>query len=69
MFPLLSMDVAIESSFCNLTFLAAISSFKRQVEALSDLQQWIELLIRLLCAVPGWSEKNVQAIKASPVFL
>ncbi|XP_024030608.1 protein MOR1 [Morus notabilis] len=40
--------------------LEAISLFKQKVEALSDLHQWVELLIRLLCAVPGWSEKNVQ---------
>ncbi|PON60374.1 Coatomer beta subunit [Parasponia andersonii] len=40
--------------------LEAISSFKQQVEGLSGLDQWVELLIRLLCAVPGWSEKNVQ---------
>lgn len=48
-----------------MTFLAAISSFKQKVEALSDLHQWVELLIRLLCAVPGWSEKNVQVFKVS----
>ncbi|XP_062100937.1 protein MOR1-like [Humulus lupulus] len=40
--------------------LEAISSFKQQVEGLSDLDHWVELLICLLCAVPGWSEKNVQ---------
>ncbi|KAL5568082.1 hypothetical protein UlMin_024657 [Ulmus minor] len=40
--------------------LEAISSFKQQVEGLLELNQWVELLIRLLCAVPGWSEKNVQ---------
>ncbi|XP_030501209.2 protein MOR1 [Cannabis sativa] len=40
--------------------LEAITSFKQQVESLSDLDHWVELLIRLLCAVPGWSEKNVQ---------
>ncbi|XP_015878687.2 protein MOR1 isoform X1 [Ziziphus jujuba] len=40
--------------------LEAISSFKQQVEGLQGLDQSVELLIRLLCAVPGWSEKNVQ---------
>ncbi|XP_061996116.1 protein MOR1 [Rosa rugosa] len=40
--------------------LEAISSFKQEVEALQDINQSVELLIRLLCAVPGWSEKNVQ---------
>ena len=41
-------------------FAAAISSLKQQVEALQDINQSVELLIRLLCAIPGWSEKNVQ---------
>ncbi|KAM7500819.1 hypothetical protein LguiA_025233 [Lonicera macranthoides] len=40
--------------------LEAISSFKEQVEAIQYLDQSVELLIRLLCAVPGWGEKNVQ---------
>ncbi|KAL5775569.1 hypothetical protein ACOSP7_013126 [Xanthoceras sorbifolium] len=40
--------------------LEAISSLKQQVEAVQDLNQSVEILIRLLCAVPGWSEKNVQ---------
>jgi hypothetical protein len=33
---------------------------KQEVESLSELDKSAELLIRLLCAVPGWSEKNVQ---------
>ncbi|XP_075090950.1 protein MOR1 isoform X1 [Nicotiana tabacum] len=40
--------------------LEAISSFKEQVEALKELDPSVEILVRLLCAVPGWSEKNVQ---------
>lgn len=40
--------------------LEAIVSFKEQVEAIQNLDQSVEILIRLLCAVPGWSEKNVQ---------
>ncbi|KAM1232436.1 hypothetical protein ACFX13_042991 [Malus domestica] len=40
--------------------LEAISSFKQQVEGLQDIDHSIEMLVRLLCAVPGWSEKNVQ---------
>ncbi|OIT28615.1 protein mor1 [Nicotiana attenuata] len=40
--------------------LEAISSFKEQVEALKELDSSVEILVRLLCAVPGWSEKNVQ---------
>jgi hypothetical protein len=33
---------------------------KEEVENLPDLDRYSELLVRLLCAVPGWSEKNVQ---------
>ncbi|KAK1262104.1 Protein MOR1 [Acorus gramineus] len=40
--------------------LEAISLLKQQVEGLGDLDQAAEILIRLLCAVPGWAEKNVQ---------
>ncbi|KAG8078290.1 hypothetical protein GUJ93_ZPchr0007g5646 [Zizania palustris] len=40
--------------------LEAISSLKQEVENLTELDKSSELLIRLLCAVPGWSEKNVQ---------
>lgn len=40
--------------------LEAISSLKEQVEGIQELDQSVEILIRLLCAVPGWSEKNVQ---------
>lgn len=40
--------------------LEAINSFKEQVEALQVLDPSVEILVRLLCAVPGWSEKNVQ---------
>ncbi|KAJ6423152.1 hypothetical protein OIU84_024144 [Salix udensis] len=40
--------------------LEAISSFKQQVEGLQNLDQSVEIMIRLLCAIPGWNEKNVQ---------
>ncbi|KAK6149887.1 hypothetical protein DH2020_017412 [Rehmannia glutinosa] len=40
--------------------LEAIVSFKEQVEALNNLDPSVEVLIRLLCVVPGWNEKNVQ---------
>ncbi|KAL6992610.1 Protein MICROTUBULE ORGANIZATION 1 [Sarracenia purpurea var. burkii] len=40
--------------------LEAIISFKEQVEGISELNQSVEILIRLLCTVPGWTEKNVQ---------
>lgn len=35
-------------------------SFKEQAEALTDLNPSVEMLIRLLCVIPGWNEKNVQ---------
>ncbi|XVF11135.1 hypothetical protein REPUB_Repub07fG0242800 [Reevesia pubescens] len=31
-----------------------------EVESLQDLDQSVEIFIRLLCAIPGWNEKNVQ---------
>ncbi|KAI3466656.1 hypothetical protein Pfo_023319, partial [Paulownia fortunei] len=40
--------------------LEAIVSFKEQVEALTELDPSVEILIRLICVVPGWNEKNVQ---------
>ncbi|XP_022721245.1 protein MOR1-like isoform X3 [Durio zibethinus] len=40
--------------------LEAISSLKQQVEGLQDLDQSVEIFIRLLCAIPGWNEKNIQ---------
>ncbi|TVU36608.1 hypothetical protein EJB05_18547 [Eragrostis curvula] len=40
--------------------LEAIGNLKQEVESLSELDKTAELLIRLLCAVPGWNEKNVQ---------
>lgn len=47
------------SNICH--FVAAISSVKQQVEAVQDLDRSVEILIRLLSVLPGWSEKNVQA--------
>ncbi|KAJ6841944.1 protein MOR1-like [Iris pallida] len=40
--------------------LEAIGLLKQEVENLGDLDPSAEILIRLLCAVPGWAEKNVQ---------
>lgn len=48
---------------------AAITSFKEQVEATQELDQSVEILIRLLCAVPGWSEKNVQVFTLLLILL
>ncbi|XP_065029852.1 protein MOR1-like isoform X2 [Musa acuminata AAA Group] len=40
--------------------LEAIGLLKQEIENIQDLDQSAEILIRFLCAVPGWSEKNVQ---------
>ncbi|KAL0922592.1 hypothetical protein M5K25_006587 [Dendrobium thyrsiflorum] len=40
--------------------LEAIGLLKQEVENIGELDSTAELLIRLLCAVPGWAEKNVQ---------
>ncbi|KAK8296374.1 hypothetical protein V6Z11_D05G118200 [Gossypium hirsutum] len=40
--------------------LEAISLLKEQVEGLQDLDRSVEILVYLLCAIPGWNEKNVQ---------
>ncbi|PPR93760.1 hypothetical protein GOBAR_AA26907 [Gossypium barbadense] len=40
--------------------LEAIFSLKEQVEGLQDLDRSVEILVYLLCAIPGWNEKNVQ---------
>lgn len=40
--------------------LEAIGSLKQEVESIGELDPSAEMLIRLLCAVPGWAEKNVQ---------
>lgn len=40
--------------------LEAITSVKQQVQALSELDPYVEILTRFLCSVPGWNEKNVQ---------
>ncbi|KAJ8510590.1 hypothetical protein OPV22_001024 [Ensete ventricosum] len=40
--------------------LEAIGLLKQEIENIQDLDQSSEILIRFLCVVPGWSEKNVQ---------
>ncbi|XP_077250058.1 protein MOR1-like isoform X3 [Tasmannia lanceolata] len=40
--------------------LEAITLLKQEIGGLENLDQAAELVIRLLCAVPGWGEKNVQ---------
>ncbi|CAH2059231.1 unnamed protein product [Thlaspi arvense] len=40
--------------------LEATLSLKEEVQGLQELDKSVEILVRLLCAVPGWNEKNVQ---------
>ncbi|VVB02220.1 unnamed protein product [Arabis nemorensis] len=40
--------------------LEATLSLKEEIEGLQELDKSVEILVRLLCAVPGWNEKNVQ---------
>ncbi|XP_078437424.1 ARM repeat superfamily protein [Wolffia australiana] len=40
--------------------LEAMGLLKQSIEALGEIDQSAELLIRLVCAIPGWAEKNVQ---------
>jgi hypothetical protein len=39
---------------------AAISSLEETIEGMTELDTHAERLMRLLCVLPGWSEKNVQ---------
>jgi cytoskeleton-associated protein 5 len=39
---------------------AAISSLKETIEGMTGLDTHAECLMRLLCDLPRWSEKNVQ---------
>lgn len=39
------------------------------MEALPELDPSVEMLIRLLCAVPGWNEKNVQVLHSTLLVL
>nr|GEW51009.1 protein MOR1 [Tanacetum cinerariifolium] len=49
--------------------LEAIISFKENVIALQELDQSVEIIIRLLCTVPGWNEKNVQVQQQVTEFI
>lgn len=44
-------------------FFAALNSFKQEVEALQQLDKSVEILIRLLCVVPGWSDKHIKVLE------
>ncbi len=47
--------------YCDLPSMgAAISSLKETIEGMTELDTHAERLMRLLCVLPGWSEKNVQ---------
>jgi cytoskeleton-associated protein 5 len=39
---------------------AAISSLEETIEGMTELDTHAEHPMRLLCVLPGWSEKNVQ---------
>ncbi|KAE8656892.1 Protein MOR1 [Hibiscus syriacus] len=41
-------------------FVLTIASLKQQVEGLQEVDRSVEILIYLLCTLPGWNEKNVQ---------
>ena len=43
-------------------FSAGITKVIEDVQALQQLDQSVEMLIRLVCTVPGWNEKNVQVL-------
>ncbi|CAA7020371.1 unnamed protein product [Microthlaspi erraticum] len=40
--------------------LEATLSLKEEIEGVQELDKSVEILVRLLCAVPGWNDKNVQ---------
>ncbi|KAL0674003.1 hypothetical protein Bca4012_001984 [Brassica carinata] len=40
--------------------LEATLSLKEEIAGLQELDKSVEILVRLLCAVPGWNDKNVQ---------
>nr|VDD06188.1 unnamed protein product [Brassica oleracea] len=40
--------------------LEATLSLKEEIEGLQEIDKSVEILVRLLCAVPGWNDKNVQ---------
>lgn len=43
-------------------FVAAIALFKDEILVLENIDVAVEILIRFLCVVPGWGEKNVQVL-------
>jgi cytoskeleton-associated protein 5 len=45
--------------------LEATLALKEEIEGLQELDKSVEILVRLLCAVPGWNEKNVQVCSNS----
>lgn len=45
--------------------IAAMTSLKDTVEALKEIDQYAELLVRLLSVLPGWNEKNIQVFRKS----
>jgi hypothetical protein len=60
--PLMRLSSAC-ACILRVSYVSAISSLKDTVEGLKTLDQYAELLIRLLCILPGWNEKNIQVWK------
>lgn len=46
----------------------AVTALKEIVEKIAEIQEHADLLVRLICVLPGWSEKNVQVKKAELVW-
>ncbi|CAN6564932.1 unnamed protein product [Malus baccata var. baccata] len=65
-FPCFPCNILVESIIFD--SVAAISSFKQQVEGLQDIDHSIEMLVGLLCAVPVWSEKKCSDIRIGAWF-
>ncbi|KAI3495503.1 hypothetical protein L1887_37844 [Cichorium endivia] len=57
---LIQVDTAKLKSTAWKERLEEITKLKEDVQALQELDQSVEILVRLVCAVPGWNEKNVQ---------
>ncbi|RXH95081.1 hypothetical protein DVH24_024765 [Malus domestica] len=65
-FPCFPCNILVECIIFD--SVAAISSFKQQVEGLQDIDHSIEMLVGLLCAVPVWSEKKCSDIRIGAWF-
>ncbi|KAL4563558.1 hypothetical protein LXL04_027601 [Taraxacum kok-saghyz] len=57
---LIQVDTAKLKSTAWKERLEEITKLKEDIQALQELDQSVEILVRLVCTVPGWNEKNVQ---------